>query len=85
MKTTSDLYMIPSIIRGQKYKWPTLSEIHTHLFNEPFDDVHNALSDVRACARCYFELRKQGFFKDLRAKPEVKENWYKKKYGNPYR
>lgn len=40
------------------YKWPTLQELHTKLFNEPFDGAHRALVDVRACAQCYFELRR---------------------------
>ncbi len=40
------------------YKWPTLQELHTKLFNAPFEGAHRALVDVRACARCYFELRR---------------------------
>jgi DNA polymerase III epsilon subunit-like protein len=40
------------------YKWPTLSELHMNLFNEPLKGAHRALVDVRACARCYFELRR---------------------------
>lgn len=39
------------------YKWPTLQELHMHLFREPFAGAHQALVDVRACARCYFELK----------------------------
>lgn len=40
------------------FKWPTLQQLHTKLFNEPFNGAHRALVDVRACARCYFELRR---------------------------
>lgn len=40
------------------YKWPTLAELHMKLFNEPFAGAHRALVDVRACARCYFELKR---------------------------
>jgi len=40
------------------YKWPTLSELHTKLFGEDFEGAHRALVDVRACARCYFELKR---------------------------
>ncbi len=40
------------------YKWPTLQELHTKLFSAPFEGAHRALADVRACARCYFELRR---------------------------
>ena len=39
------------------FKWPTLQELHSTLFNESFDGAHDALSDVRACARCFFELK----------------------------
>jgi DNA polymerase III epsilon subunit-like protein len=40
------------------YKWPTLQELHMKLFEETFDGAHRALIDVRACARCYFELKR---------------------------
>ena len=40
------------------YKWPTLQELYLKLFNERFEGAHRALIDVRACARCYFELRR---------------------------
>lgn len=40
------------------YKWPTLQELHNKLFNQPFEGAHRALVDVRACARCYFELKR---------------------------
>ena len=40
------------------YKWPKLDELHRKLFNEPLAGAHRALVDVRACARCYFELRR---------------------------
>ncbi len=41
------------------YKWPTLQELHKKLFDVSFDGAHRALADVRACARCYFELQKE--------------------------
>ena len=41
------------------YKWPTLSELHTILFGENFLNVHNAIFDVEACARCFFELQRK--------------------------
>jgi DNA polymerase III epsilon subunit-like protein len=40
------------------YKWPKLQELHVKLFGKTFEGAHSALSDVRACARCYFELRR---------------------------
>ncbi len=38
------------------YKWPTLQELYKKLFSEEFTGAHRALTDVRACAKCYFEL-----------------------------
>jgi DNA polymerase III epsilon subunit-like protein len=40
------------------YKWPTLQELYKKLFREEFTGAHRALTDVRACARCYFELKR---------------------------
>lgn len=45
------------------YKWPTLQELHTKVFGYEFDGAHDALADVRACARCFFELKKRGVIK----------------------
>ncbi len=42
------------------YKWPTLSELHIKLFDNDFQDAHNALVDVSICAKCFFELKKKG-------------------------
>lgn len=39
---------------------PKLQELHKFLFREGFEDAHDALADVYACARCYFELVKRG-------------------------
>ncbi|HPD75591.1 MAG TPA: 3'-5' exonuclease [Methanoregulaceae archaeon] len=45
---------------GWGYKWPTLTELHSHLFETGFAGSHDAHADVEACARCFFELRKRG-------------------------
>ena len=42
------------------YKWPSLQERHMKLFGQPFEGAHDALVDVRACSRCYYELRRLG-------------------------
>lgn len=42
------------------FKYPKLDQLHVCLFDEGFDGAHDALNDVRACARCYFELKKRG-------------------------
>jgi len=42
------------------YKWPSLTELHNHLFGADFDSAHDATADVRACAKCFFELKRRG-------------------------
>ena len=42
------------------YKWPKLMELHTKLFGEGFEEAHDAIADVRATARCFFELVNKG-------------------------
>ena len=42
--------------KGGKYKWPKLGELHQKLFNDGFDEAHNASADVMATARCFLEL-----------------------------
>jgi DNA polymerase III subunit epsilon len=41
-------------------KWPSLQELHTKLFGEGFEDAHDAMVDVNATVRCFFELKKKG-------------------------
>ncbi len=55
MKSATNYCRIP----GQYgYKWPTLQELHRKLFVEDFSGAHDAMIDVRACAKCYFELKR---------------------------
>ena len=42
--------------RGGKFKLPTLTELHHHLFGAGFGDAHNATADVEATTRCFLEL-----------------------------
>jgi DNA polymerase III epsilon subunit-like protein len=42
------------------YKWPSLPELHKKLFNCSFSGTHDASNDVKACAKCFFELKKMG-------------------------
>ena len=46
-----------------RYKWPELTELHLELFGEKFDGAHDALDDVKATARCFFEMKKRGDIK----------------------
>lgn len=45
------------------FKWPKLSELHIKLFGDDFEGAHDAMVDVKACARCYFELLDRGIVK----------------------
>ena len=59
MRSTVDICSIPR--RSGGYKWPSLQELHLHLFGQHFQGGHNAMQDVQATARCFFELRRRGF------------------------
>lgn len=54
-ETTAELCRLPGG-RGGRYKLPTLTELHKHLFGEGFGEAHNATADVEATTRCFFEL-----------------------------
>lgn len=45
------------------YKWPKLEEVYYKLFRENFDGAHDAMADVKACARVFFELKKKGLIR----------------------
>lgn len=57
MKASTDICRIPGA-RG--YKWPKLEELHRFLFQCDFDGAHDAMNDVMATAKCYFEMQKRG-------------------------
>lgn len=52
MKSSTDFCKISG---PHGYKWPKLEELHNQLFNQTFN-AHNALDDIRATARCFWEL-----------------------------
>lgn len=57
MKSSTDYCKLP----GKKgFKSPRLAELHQILFGTGFDNAHNALADVEATARCFWELKKRG-------------------------
>lgn len=41
------------------YKWPKLQEAHQFFFGTAFDGAHDAMADVEATAKVYFELRRR--------------------------
>lgn len=42
------------------YKWPKLQELHNKLFGCDFEDTHDAMADITATKKCFFEMRKRG-------------------------
>jgi DNA polymerase-3 subunit alpha len=46
--------------KGGKFKWPTLTELYSKLFNSSFEEAHNAAFDVQATSRVFFEIVKLG-------------------------
>lgn len=53
MAATTDICKLPG---KYGFKWPKLIEAHHHFFGEGFDGEHDALADVRACARIHQAL-----------------------------
>jgi DNA polymerase-3 subunit alpha len=49
--------------RGGKFKWPTLTELYSKLFNDTFEEAHNAAFDVLATGKVFFEIIKRGITK----------------------
>lgn len=58
MKGSAAYCRIPNGRGG--YKWPNLTELYSTLFKTGFPEAHDALVDVKACAQCFFELKKRG-------------------------
>ena len=64
MKETAALVNLPPTAKMRnagydKNKLPKLIELHQFLFGEGFEGAHDALNDVKACARCLVKLRKE--------------------------
>ena len=71
---TAELCKIPGG-RGGKFKLPTLTELHEFLFDEAFNEAHNATADVEATTRCFLELiRRQEF---TREELDVQPDYFK--------
>ncbi len=72
---TALLCQIPGGRYG-KFKLPTLTELHQHLFGTAFNEAHNATADVEATTRCFLELiRLQEFTKE---QLDVDADYFKK-------
>jgi DNA polymerase III epsilon subunit-like protein len=59
MKTTVDICQIKKISRqGKEYnKYPSLLELHKHLFGSEPKNLHNSLVDVMVCFRCFHMIK----------------------------
>ncbi|NDP28024.1 MAG: DNA polymerase III subunit alpha [Flavobacterium sp.] len=75
-EVTASLLKLPGG-RGGKFKLPTLTELHSYLFNKPFSEAHNATADVEATTRCFFELIRTEVFtkKELEVEQEYFEDF----------
>jgi DNA polymerase-3 subunit alpha len=75
-EVTATMCQIPGG-RGGGYKYPTLTELHQHLFNTPFAEAHNATADVEATTRCFLELiRRRAYTKqELKVDADYFENF----------
>ena len=54
MLATVDFCKIPGRYGN---KWPKLSELHIKLFGEDFEGAHDAMADIQATAKCFWELK----------------------------
>ena len=59
MTSSTDYCELPGGKDGG-FKWPRLTQLYEKLFSEDIPGVHDALTDARACGRCFFELAKRG-------------------------
>ncbi|MEM6687159.1 MAG: DNA polymerase III subunit alpha, partial [Bacteroidota bacterium] len=68
---TANLCKLPGG-RGGRFKLPTLTELHNHLFGIGFGEAHNATADVEATTRCFLELirRKEYTIEQLDVTPD---------------
>jgi DNA polymerase III epsilon subunit-like protein len=55
MESSTNYCKIPG---NYGYKWPKLSELHVKLFGVDFEGAHDALADIEATAKCFWEMRK---------------------------
>ena len=56
MQSSIDFCKIPG---NYGYKYPKLQELYKKLFGTDFDNAHDAMSDVEATEKCFWELRKR--------------------------
>lgn len=60
MRESTRWCRIPKVNGSPGFKWPRLDELHYHLFEEDFANAHDAMADVEATMRCFYELLRIG-------------------------
>jgi DNA polymerase III epsilon subunit-like protein len=61
MLTLEPILKLPSKF-GRGYKWPSLDEAYRALVDEDgFEDAHDAMADVQACAKVLFAIEELGY------------------------
>jgi DNA polymerase-3 subunit alpha len=73
-EVTASLLKLPGG-KGGRFKLPTLTELHSYLFNVPFNEAHNATADVEATTRCFLELIRREIF--TKEELEVEADYFK--------
>ena len=63
MKSSIDFCKLPPLRFGE-YKWPKLEELYTKLFGTTFSGAHDAMADIEATKKCYFELIRREIITD---------------------
>lgn len=61
MQSTTNIVRVGWNSKYNTYKRPRLSELYYFLFKANFENAHTAMADVRATAKCYFEIKKRGW------------------------
>lgn len=56
---TTNFCKLPNNYGYNSYKWPTLQELHYKLFGSNFEEAHNALIDIQATVKCFFECKQK--------------------------
>lgn len=59
MNSSTKYCAIPQVGRGG-LKWPKLEELYRILFGEDFDGAHDAMADITATRKSFFELVRRG-------------------------
>ena len=58
MRESIDLCKIEKVnTRGKYYKFPTLSELHKHLFDVEPKHLHNSFHDILCTIRCFIKMK----------------------------